>query len=422
MSTDARAAQAGAGGAVRMRRDGSSHIVAIEGDITGLLGWSPNDMIGRASTEFIHPMDQPSAISAWLSMVEAPNQPITSRGRYRTADGRWLWVEAVNTNRLADPDHGCVHTVMYPIKRSELSVEEQLRAQEQLLNRLSDALPVGLVHFDVDGAIIATNHRLDVIVGRADSSTFEELFELTDTDDGQTLTSAIASTLHDEAAIDDIEIHLTRPSGSEVVCSISMRSLTDDDGTVTGAVATVDDVTDRVMMRRQLEHRAETDALTSCLNRRAVLEVLDTMIGDIGDDGTGVAAVFLDLDGFKQINDTLGHAIGDEVLATVAFRLRDIVRDVDRVGRLGGDEFLIVAPEIAGPDGAEQIGRQIAAAVNIEHDSRGQPVSIRASIGVAYTDGALGSDALVASADAAMYRSKQQRRSDAAVIRPDAAE
>jgi diguanylate cyclase (GGDEF)-like protein len=120
------------------------------------------------------------------------------------------------------------------------------------------------------------------------------------------------------------------------------------------------------------------------------------------------AAIFVDLDRFKPVNDTLGHAAGDELLVKVAERLAGLLRDEDVVGRIGGDEFLLVLPGVGDPDEAKAIGERVHEALHRPFEISGEVVAIGASIGVACGPEGSTSDDLVAHADEAMYVSKRE--------------
>jgi diguanylate cyclase (GGDEF)-like protein len=123
-----------------------------------------------------------------------------------------------------------------------------------------------------------------------------------------------------------------------------------------------------------------------------------------------VAVIFVDLDEFKEVNDRHGHAVGDELLIIAAERLTGAVRQGDFVGRLGGDEFLVVCPEVTGPDEATRVADRVAAALHGEFTIGGTTIELRASVGVvcAQRQGASAED-LVSEADVAMYASKRER-------------
>jgi diguanylate cyclase (GGDEF)-like protein len=229
--------------------------------------------------------------------------------------------------------------------------------------------------------------------------------------DRSILEAAVAAVLADQA-VDDVEIrlHLTAEApmaNGERVCLLSLRALTDGSGVVSGAVGCLSDVTDRVQLRRELELRASVDKLTSCLNRAATLELLERTIRTPGMAGEGNAVVFIDLDGFKSVNDEFGHAAGDSLLVAAADRLRGAVRDCDQVGRLGGDEFLVICPGVKSSAQAIKLAGRLAAAITATIDVGPVTVELRASVGVAWTTEALDADMFIARADSAMYESKR---------------
>jgi diguanylate cyclase (GGDEF)-like protein len=172
----------------------------------------------------------------------------------------------------------------------------------------------------------------------------------------------------------------------------------------------ISDITERVRLREELEVRAKFDMLTRCHNRASILETLEEIMERSKCTKNGVAVVFVDLDDFKAVNDRHGHAAGDEVLRLTAERLLAGVRSGDIVGRLGGDEFLIVCPDVATPEIAlslaQRIGTSLAQTIVLESTA----IEPGASIGVAWSDSAVGCDAIAAIADAAMYESKRGAR------------
>jgi diguanylate cyclase (GGDEF)-like protein len=345
-------------------------------------------------------------------MIGAPRSTRSWRGRYRAQDGAWRWIEAVNTNRLDDSENPGVYTVMYPARADFVSAEDELRARDELLTRLSDALPVGIFQIDQDCRVVFTNGRLHHILGAPPAGDLESQFAVLLNADHARLVSAIEAVFAGEE-VDDLELHfhveVPHPDFAATrVCQVSLRPLTNGalDG-VTGAIGSIGDVTDRVELRRELELRASTDSLTGCLNRGATFEMLDRALRRAVEAKTGVSAIFVDLDGFKVINDRYGHSTGDQALLGAADRIRSALRASDVVGRLGGDEFLVICPEVSHAEEGLAVAARIRQAVGGEVTTSQGAVALAASIGVAWT-GPPGeaADSLIARADAAMYQSK----------------
>jgi len=407
------------GVSVDIVRDASAVIISVGDEITDVLGWRPNQFLGRPSTEFIHPEDQPSAVAAWFEMLEAPGQARIWQGRYRTSDEAWRWVECVNVNMLEDPENSVVLTTMRQVSVHQVSLAEELRAREQLVRRLSDAMPVGMFQIDNDRTITFANDRLHLILGHSAAATIDAQFSIIDENDRSLLDAALSAVLADED-VDDVELRFARSSkdapDEERVCVLSMRPLTDGAGGVTGAVGCVSDVTAQVELRRQLEVRANTDELTSCFSRAKILEVLTSALERGEDTRGGTAVIFIDLCGFKAINDLFGHAAGDRVLKVAGARLRSAVRQYDEVGRFGGDEFLVVCTHVEAETIALEVARRISKALTEPVNITAEVIALRASVGVSWSDGIIDADTLVAQADQAMYASKRTGSSTVAIF------
>lgn len=182
-------------------------------------------------------------------------------------------------------------------------------------------------------------------------------------------------------------------------------------GTVTHFLAVKEDITMRKMYEEQLVRQAQYDQLTGLPNRLLALDRLSQVLYRARQSSGVVALMFVDLDNFKNINDTLGHAAGDQLLVDAAARLRRCVRTSDTIARLGGDEFLIVLPDLSAVADSEIIGHKILDMFSRPFRLNGQEFFITASVGVAFypSDGD-DPHILLRNADAALYRAKEQGR------------
>jgi diguanylate cyclase (GGDEF)-like protein/PAS domain S-box-containing protein len=382
---------------VRSRKDGLAVLVEIDPNVSELLGWRVEDMVGVRSLEFIHPDDQDESIAAWFDMLAAPGLTTRARLRHACADGSWMWLDISNRNLL--DEEGYVDCEMVDVSE-EVAAQGALAASEQVLRRLTESMPVGVFHIGADRRLELANARLHEILG-------------TEPGDDQ---ATMLSTLRDEIAFDralaavlsgtdvDIEMEIQVFGTLDVRrCTLALRALSIDDA-ITGAVGCLTDVTESVRLREELERRATIDELTGCLNRASVIETLEDCLAT----GADVAVVYVDVDDFKGVNDGHGHAAGDEVLQAVGARLRAAVRGHDAVGRMGGDEFLAVCAGLGSEVGAGELAQRIAASLGDPVGFRGQRLEITASVGVAWSPAGehIEADALVARADSAMYVTK----------------
>jgi diguanylate cyclase (GGDEF)-like protein len=187
-----------------------------------------------------------------------------------------------------------------------------------------------------------------------------------------------------------------------------------DDPAIGGLVLTGHDVTDRVEQADRLSHDATHDALTGLPNRALLHDRLQHALVRAARSGGGVAVVFGDLDGFKAVNDRLGHLAGDELLAAVARRLRAAARASDTVGRYAGDEFLVICEDVDGPAAArlvaERLHSAVVGALEVAGPGGRQAVDVAISLGVAVAEPGESAESLVDRADRAMYRAKSTRR------------
>ncbi|HEX5801468.1 MAG TPA: EAL domain-containing protein [Azospira sp.] len=207
------------------------------------------------------------------------------------------------------------------------------------------------------------------------------------------------------------EVWNRRKSGEIYPEWLNISAVRSPAGEITHYVAIFSDITERKAAQARIEFLAHHDPLTGLPNRSLLRERLEQEIGRARRTDSGVGVLFLDLDRFKTVNDSLGHAIGDRLLREVADRLRHSLRESDVVCRQGGDEFIVVLPDLKTPNDAAQIARQIIDTLNAPIDVGTQLVHTSSSIGIAlFPEDGHTSSALLKAADLAMYHAKECER------------
>jgi diguanylate cyclase (GGDEF)-like protein/PAS domain S-box-containing protein len=390
-----------------MRKNVTGIITDVDDLVLDVTGFTRGEMVGSRSTEFIHTDDHELALTSWIQMLGKPGVPSQIQARHRTSSGRWLWVEITNT--LDTDDATLIHTEVLLIDRPPI---DRTSVSSQLLRRLAEALPMGIAQIDTDRRIVFSNGRLAEVTGQPDGEHLADILGSAPAADQAVLERALETVLGGDDT--EIELSLTHPDRGARRCGVILSALAGRSGYgTTGALLCVTDITDEAQERAEILRRAAQDALTGCLNRAAILDELTAAASG----GSGVAVLFFDLDRFKNVNDTLGHAAGDRLLVTVAERLRRNTRDA-HVGRLGGDEFLVVARDVPSTEQAEVLGKRLERAIRRPLKLGGTVTRPGASVGVAWSaDPTVEPATLVAAADAAMYEAKKRRRARSGTTR-----
>ncbi|MET0727774.1 MAG: GGDEF domain-containing protein [Acidimicrobiales bacterium] len=383
----------------RVRRDELAAFLDVDAAACALLGWTRDELVGRRTIDFIHPEDVDRAVESWLSLRSGASNG-RSQVRFRRADGHYAWLEITSDDQLDDPLVGCVLSEVVDIS-DQMAHLEALMARERHLHHLAEALPIGICHLRADRQVVYSNAPLVDLLGAIED--VEALVRSVAAADRGVVELAINRALLGEPGA--VEVGVTRGFGPRR-CDLTFRNMTNEQGGTDGVIVCAADVTERSRLRSELEHRADHDALTGCLNRAAIVGVLEQTLLT----STRVSVAFIDIDDLKAINDELGHAAGDELLRVTAARLRSVTRANDALGRLGGDEFVVICPH--GPADASAFTERLSRAVGRDVTLAGRSLPLRASIGVAVSrEGELSAEAVLSRADAAMYEVKRRSRS-----------
>ena len=385
---------------VTSRMTASGRTVSVDDGITRLLGWTVEEYIDTTSLAKTHPDDHQRAIRSFAELMGRPGGQARTRQRIRHRNGSWRWFEVTHTNNLhTDDPH--VFAESFDIS-DEMHVTLELQEREELLGLLTDSLPVGVLHLSGAGQAELTNKSWSDLAGTSPTDDFEVFLERVDND--EEVRELIESARHDGQA-ESIAVTFSCDLAACRHADLVIQPLSSDDPPYS-LLLTLTDTSESVAAHDALHRQTRHDHLTGVLNRRGLEEGITALLDDRR--STNVTVLYCDLDDFKGINDTLGHATGDEVLEAVTDEMSRELRPDDLIGRWGGDEFLIVLVGLEPNDVTAVIDR-IKQRLADRTDVLSNKTGISAAIGRADAEPDDDFETLLRRADAAMYVKKADR-------------
>lgn len=325
-------------------------------------------------------------------------------------DGHWVWVRSrgLIVQRLADgtPSRMTgVHEDVSELKdqQRELQVKSSQLEAAQRLGR------IGSWYWDIGTDEVSWSHELFVMQGFDPESAPPPASEHARllTPHSWTLLAAAQKAVASEGTPYELELEMEQGQGPIGWMLTRGEAVRDEFGEIVGVFGIAQDITARKHTEERLRTMAMQDDLSMLGNRAALNSFLDMALDSAEEKGTSVGCVMVDLDNFKSVNDSLGHAAGDEVIQISANRLARLTRKSDTAFRLGGDEFVVVLESVKDQRGAEAIGERIVNAFREPISLEGQQITINASVGIAFSEKGCRRSDLLRKADAALYHSKR---------------
>ena len=290
-------------------------------------------------------------------------------------------------------------------ERLEEASQSEAAVQRDRLKAVFDTAATGLIVLEGDGRIFDLNPVAESVLGLDHDAMLGASLDavLMPADALDTSISELRQAIAEGSNWRSSDTLLLTKHGRALSASLLFRAMQTG-----GGVLAIEDITERKQAQAELLWRANHDSLTGLLNRPALIDQINRALQRARRYDTHLAVMFIDLDRFKRVNDTLGHAAGDMLLVECARRISGVMREVDTVARLGGDEFVAVCENLLRDDDAREIAGRVAASIAQPFLIDGDPAYVEGSIGIAMSDGhGVDPDGLLRDADVALYEAKQ---------------
>jgi diguanylate cyclase (GGDEF)-like protein/PAS domain S-box-containing protein len=366
-----------------------------------ILGYEPDELVGTQARDLIHPDDVAEVEHAAADQFTGNRiEPIEYRARHR--NGSWRVLDAIVTDLVHEP-------AVQGVVTNARDVTDR-RAAERRASDLVEILEAAnelVVVSDPAGRIVYANRSARGLLGAHEQ---RHVGELSSEPSRERLRTEIMPVVRRRGAWSG-ELELVDTEGRRIPVTATLQAQRDESGEVVSIATVAHDISELKAAQRRLEFDATHDALTGLPNRALFREIGDRAVARASRISESLAVLFLDLDGFKLVNDSYGHDTGDMLLGQVARRLREAVRAGDFVARLGGDEFVILCEHPRNEQQMLELSTRIIEMVSQPFVIDDTAVRVGVSVGIAFSKGSdAGIAELIRDADVALYRAKNEGR------------
>lgn len=388
--------------------DFSSNEIYISPTFKKMLGYDVNDDLGSLEdwTNRLHPEDRENTLNLLNKHYAGKSDVFQSEFRFRSKNGEYIWILGRGKNVNRDSNEGSLRIVGTCVN---LMVQKKKEAKLELASQVIQNTPEGIMITSADNKIIdvnpaftkCTGYSLDDVIGkqpsflssgRHDQSFYQNMWSDLDTN-----------------GCWEGEIWNRRKNGEIYPEWMYISAIKGSNDTVLQYAAILSDIGNQQSLKQELHNFAYYDALTNLPNRDLLIDRLNISLQQSREKNNKLAILLIDLDRFKVINETLGHSIGDALLQEIASILNSVINEGDTLARMGGDEFIILLPEINAIEEIARLAEDILQQFSEPHTIHGHELHVTCSIGIAVSpDNGNNAEDLIKNADTSMYQAKDK--------------
>lgn len=401
------------GGAGVLTGDLNGNITFANESFCKILGYSSEELLGKPFADFLHPNDKAMVLEKFAEGLTNPEAGYQLEFRATHKDGHTVWIHP----SVAPVFHKNVLSMgtalVFDITERK-RLEETIKKSEERYRTILEEIQDNYFEADLNGSLTFVNDAMCRTMGYSKEELIGMNYRVFATkDDVEVVYRDFNRVYHTGETIKGLSYKFVQKNGTVGFGELSISAIKNEEGEVIAFRGTARDVTERKRLEQELADIATHDFLTGLPNRVLLHDRLNVGLEHAKRNDSNMAIMMLDLDRFKVVNDTLGHSIGDKLLRAVGERLSDIVRKSDTVARVGGDEFLVLLPQITKIEDATRVAQKILGEFRKPFVINSYQTRVTTSIGIAfYPEDGDDADALLTNSDTAMYWVKEHGRDD----------
>jgi len=403
------------GGAGVLIGEPSGHIIFVNRAFCKMLGYTQEELIGRPFVDFINPNDSIIVMEKFAEGLMKPDTEYHLEFRAIHKNGRTVWIYPSVSPIFHEDTLTAGMAIVFDITERK-KLEEALKKSEERYRTILEEIEDNYFETDLAGNLTFVNDAMCRNMGYSREELVGMNYQvLSAKEDVEVVYRDFNRVFRTGETMKGLSYRFVQKNGTVGFGELSVSAIKDETGKVIAFRGVARDVTERRRLERELSDIATHDFLTGLPNRMLLQDRLNMALAAAGRNGTKLAIMMLDLDRFKVVNDTFGHSMGDKLLQAAGERLVGLVRKSDTVARVGGDEFLVLLPKVAGIEDTVKVAQKMLGAFRKPFALNDHKLRITTSVGIAvYPEDGENSEALLRNADIAMYWVKEQGRDNCA--------